>query len=91
MKTFLDFDTAAAARGEGLRPELRALFERAATSPFSDIAKRNGMLQSGSDPVPQELPERANVSPFPQAPSRRADAPNPNPEVLACLFLKHAT
>jgi hypothetical protein len=91
MKTFLDFDTAAAARGEGLRPELRALFERAATSPFSDIAKRNGMLQSGPDPVSQELPERANVSPFPQAPTRRDDAPNPNPEVLARLFLKHAT
>jgi hypothetical protein len=91
MKTFLDFDTAAAARGEGLRPELRLLLERAAMSPFSDLTKRHGMLQSGPDPVPQELPERANVSPFPQAPTRRDDAPNPNPEVLARLFLKHAT
>jgi hypothetical protein len=91
MKTFLDFDTAAAARGEGLRPELRSLFERAATSPFSDLAKRRGMLQSGPDPVSQELPERTNVSSFPQAPTRRDDAPNPNLEVLARLFRKQAT
>jgi len=91
MKNFLDFDTAATARGEGLRPELRSLFERAATSPFSDLAKRRGMLQSGPDPVSQELPERANVSPFPQASTRRNDAPNPNHEVLARLFRKHTT
>jgi hypothetical protein len=91
MKTFLDFDTAAAARGEGLHPELRLLLERAAMSPFSDITKRHGMLQSGPDPVSQELPEYANVTPFQQAPTRRDDAPNPNPEVLARLFRKHAT
>jgi hypothetical protein len=91
MKTFLDFDTAAAARGEGLHPELRLLLERAAMSPFSDITKRHGMLQSGPDPVPQELLERANISPFPQASTPRNDAPNPNPEVLARLFRKHTT
>jgi hypothetical protein len=91
MKTFLDFDTAAAARGEGLHPELRLLLERAAMSPFSDITKRHGMLQSGPDPVSQELPECAKVTPFQQAPTRRDGAPNPNPEVLARLFRKHAT
>ena len=91
MKTFLDFDTAAATRGEGLHPELRLLLERAAMAPFSDITKRHGMLQSGPDPVSQELPECANVSPFPQASTPRNDAPNPNPEVLARLFRKHTT
>ena len=40
MTTFLNFNVFAAARGEGLRPELRLFFERAATSPFSDVAIR---------------------------------------------------
>ena len=58
MTTFLNFDVFAAARGEGLHPELRLLFERAATSPSSDLAIRNdGRLQSGPDPA-SEMPER---------------------------------
>ena len=67
MTTFLNFNVFAAARGEGLRPELRLLFERAATSPFSDVAIRHdGLLQSGPDPASETVPERVNVSPFPQ-------------------------
>jgi hypothetical protein len=89
MKTFLNFDAAAAARGEGLRPELRQLFERAAMSPFSELAHRSdGMLQSGPDPDSQEVPERANVSQFPQPSARRIAEANPDPEVLARLFRK---
>ncbi len=47
MTTFLNFNVFAAARGEGLRPELRLLFERAATSPFSDVAIRHDGLSQG--------------------------------------------
>jgi hypothetical protein len=61
MTTFLNFNVFAAARGEGLRPELRLLFERAATSPFSDVAIRHdGLLQSGPDP---RVALSANLSP----------------------------
>ena len=68
MTTFLNFHVFAAARGEGLHPELRVLFERTATSPFSDVAIRHdGLLQSGPDPASGTVPERVNVSLFPQA------------------------
>jgi hypothetical protein len=68
MVNFLNFHVFAAARGEGLHPELRLLFERAATSPVSDVAiRRDGLLQSGPDPASEIVPERVNVSLFPQA------------------------
>jgi hypothetical protein len=77
MTTFLNFDALAAARGEGLRPELRLLFERAATSPFADAAVRHdGMLQSGPDPASEIVKRRASVSPFPQALVRQTDQTN---------------
>jgi hypothetical protein len=42
----------AAMSGEGLRPELRALFERLATAPGCDATPRSdGMIQSGPDPA----------------------------------------
>jgi hypothetical protein len=68
MTSFLDFHAFAATRGEGLRPELRALFERVAVAPRSELTARNdGMIQSGPDPVPAEVSkERGNVSLFPQ-------------------------
>jgi hypothetical protein len=37
MTAFLNFHAFAAARGEGLHPKLRLLFERAAASPASDV------------------------------------------------------
>jgi hypothetical protein len=68
MTTFLNFHVFAAARGEGLHPKLRLLFERAATSPVSDVAIRHdGLLQSGPDPASEIVPERVNASVFPQA------------------------
>jgi hypothetical protein len=80
MTNFLNFHVFAAARGEGLHPELRFLFERAATSPFSDVAiRRDGLLQSGPDPASEIVPERVNVSLFPQACIRGTDEPNQNP------------
>jgi len=51
--------------GEGLHPELRLLFERAATSPVSDVVIRHdGLLQSGPGPAAEIVPERVNVSLF---------------------------
>jgi hypothetical protein len=80
MTAFLNFHAFAAARGEGLHPKLRLLFERAATSPVSEVATRHdGLLQSGPDPVSEIAPERANVSVFPQAWVRQTNQPNQCP------------
>jgi hypothetical protein len=49
---FLSLDAAAAKRGDGLRPELRALLERLATAPvYEAIVRNDGMIQSGPDPA----------------------------------------
>jgi hypothetical protein len=46
------FHSIAALHGDGLRPELRALFERLAVEPHSQLFVRaDGMLQSGPDPI----------------------------------------
>jgi hypothetical protein len=63
MTTFLNFHVFAAARGEGLHPELRLLFERAATSSVSDLVIRHdGFLQSGPDPASETVQEHVKVS-----------------------------
>ena len=66
MTSFLNFHAFAATRGDGLLPEFRALFERVAAAPRSELTARNdGMIQSGPDPVSAEVPkERGNVSLF---------------------------
>jgi hypothetical protein len=52
MTSFLNFHAFATTRGDGLRPELRALFERIAADPRSDLTVRNeGMIQPGPNPV----------------------------------------
>ena len=62
MTAFLNFHAFAAARGEGLHPKLRLLFERAAASPTSDLAIRtNDLLQSGPDPASEIALDRVNV------------------------------
>jgi len=72
MTSILNFHAFAATRGEGLHPELRALFERVAAAPHSQLTARDdGMIQSGPDPVSAEVSkERGNVSLFPQALAR---------------------
>jgi hypothetical protein len=86
MTTFLNFDAFAAARGEGLRPQLRLLFERAATSPFADVAIRHdGSLQSGPDPASEIVRERASVPPFPRALVRQTDQTNRESDADAAL------
>jgi hypothetical protein len=59
------FDAFAAARGEGLHPKLRKLFDRTAARPFSELAVRgDGMLQAGPDPASDALavPSSATTS-----------------------------
>jgi hypothetical protein len=68
MTAFLNFHVFAAARGEGLHPKLRLLFQRAAMSPASEVAMRHdGFVQSGPDPASEIVPERVNASVFPRA------------------------
>ena len=46
------FRSIAALCGDGLRPELQALFDRLAVDPYSELFVRSdGMIQSGPDPV----------------------------------------
>jgi hypothetical protein len=46
------FHSIAALCGDGLRPELQALFDRLEIDPHSElIIRRDGMTQSGPDPV----------------------------------------
>ena len=81
MTTFLNFHIFAATRGEGLHPELRLLFERAATSPVSGLVIRHdGLLQSGPDPASETVPERVNVSLFSQTCVQRTNEQNQKPE-----------
>jgi hypothetical protein len=84
MTAFLNFHAFAAARGEGLHPKLRLLFERAAASPASDVAIRtNGLLQSGPDPASETAPDRVNVSVFPQTRVAQMDVPFQDSETRA--------
>jgi len=49
------FHSIAALCGDGLRPELRALFERLAVNPNSELFIRaDGMTQSGPEPSHSE-------------------------------------
>jgi hypothetical protein len=46
------FHSIAALCGDGLRPELKALFDRLAVDPHSELFERSdGMAESGPDPV----------------------------------------
>jgi hypothetical protein len=90
MTSFLNFHAFAAARGDGLRPELRALFERCAAAPRSELTERNdGIVQSGPDPISAEVaPERGNISSFPQTSARQTHEANPG--TSARPLRKHA-
>ena len=92
MTTFLNFNVFAAAPGEGLRPELRLLFERGATAPFSDDANRHdGRWQSGPDPGSEIVPQRVNVALFPRASAEQTDEPKQRPEMSVRSLRKHTT
>ena len=51
------FHSIAALCGDGLRPELQALFDRLAIDPHTELFVRpDGMLQSGPDPKSEVRP-----------------------------------
>jgi hypothetical protein len=61
------FHSIAALCGDGLRPELRELFDRLAIDPHSELfVRRDGMVQSGPDPKSESAPAES------QAPKRVA-------------------
>jgi hypothetical protein len=65
MTDFHQFSVFAASRGEGLHPKLRALLERAAASPFSEVSIRHdGLIQAGPSPDSEVVSSRVNVTPF---------------------------
>jgi hypothetical protein len=67
MTFFHSFSGLAASRGEGLHPKLRALLERAAAAPFSELSvRRDGLIQAGPSPDSELVPSRTNVTPFPR-------------------------
>jgi hypothetical protein len=64
MTSFREFNALAASRGDGLRPKLRDLLERAAESPFSETQVRHdGMLQAGPSPQ-SETWEASKIATF---------------------------
>jgi hypothetical protein len=69
MTSFLSLHAAAAARGDGLRPELLALV--AGIAPHSALTPRHdGMIQSGPDPATTRVAGKpTNVAPLPEAAS----------------------
>jgi hypothetical protein len=51
------FHSIAALCGDGLRPELKALFDRLAIDPYAELFVRpDGMTQSGPDPKSESEP-----------------------------------
>ena len=67
------FNAFVASRGEGLHPKLRELLERAAASPFSEVAiRQDGMLQAGPNPESEAVASRINVMLFPREPANPA-------------------
>jgi hypothetical protein len=65
------FHSIAALCGDGLRPELQALFDRLAVDPHSELFVRHGgMTQSGPDPISKGIrtvPARPN---WPNSPGK---------------------
>jgi hypothetical protein len=57
------FDAFVAARGEGLHPKLRELFDRVAARPFSELTVRgDGMAQAGPSPASDALAVPPNAT-----------------------------
>jgi hypothetical protein len=47
--TFLQFHAIATSRGDGLRPELKALLDRLAVTPSEPATNDDGIVQSGAN------------------------------------------
>jgi hypothetical protein len=58
-------DAFAVARGEGLHPKLRELFDRTAARPPSELVVRgDGMLQAGPNPASDRLAVPSSATPL---------------------------
>lgn len=56
MSSLRKFHSIAALCGDGLRPELQALFEQLAVDPRTELfARADGMIQSGPDPISKQV------------------------------------
>jgi hypothetical protein len=57
------FHSITALCGDGLRPELQALFNRLAVDPHSELfARDDGMIQAGPNPASETAP--SNITPL---------------------------
>jgi len=75
MTFFHQFSVFAASRGEGLHPKLRALLERAAASPFSEVSMRlDALIQAGPSPDSEVVSSPVNLRRFSREPARPAVA-----------------
>lgn len=82
MTSSNNFFAVAAARGDGLHPRLRELFERTAANSSTElITQHDGMLQAGPPPASETLGAGANVTPFPGEGRSAAAAVPPNATV----------
>jgi hypothetical protein len=90
MTSFHQFNILAASRNEGLHPKLRALLERAAVSPFSEVSMRkDGLIQAGPSPDSEAVGSRGNVTPFSREPARAVVATSkPEPQRLSAASPK---
>jgi hypothetical protein len=70
MTSFHQFGIFAISRGEGLHPKLRALLERAAASPFSEVSMRHdGLIQAGPSPDSEVVSSRVTVATLSREPA----------------------
>jgi hypothetical protein len=82
MTSFHQFSVFAASRGEGLHPKLRALLERAAAAPFSEVSLRHdGLIQAGPNPDSKVVSSRVNVTLFSRELARPVVLAAPKPEM----------
>jgi hypothetical protein len=90
MTCFHQFSGVAASRSEGLHPNLRALLERAAAHPFSEISmRRDGMIQAGPSPHSEVVSSGSSVTPFSRKMARPvAAAPEPEMQKLSTAHPK---
>jgi len=87
MTSFLSFHAIASARGDGLHPRLRALFERVTADPHLELTPRpDGMIQSGPDSA-SVRGERINHANPDAGPPAREYARQSNPGLLRGLEL----
>jgi hypothetical protein len=68
------FHSIAALCGDGLRPELQALFDRLAIDPHSELFVRgDGMVQAGPNPATETTPAK-RCTPYGKSPIRKEAA-----------------